>query len=85
MDSDAERRQFVNELWGRFEELQRWALAHWPDSAHPLSAANFVQARQEILALGRTPRPSGEQPSTPQAEPSAGGAQYIDVDPTPWP
>lgn len=82
MDNSDQRRQFVGELWRRFEALQQWAIDNWPDKQHPLSSADFVAARQEILALAdeRHPVPSGQVP-----EPSEGGPQYVDVTPTPWP
>lgn len=82
MDISDQRRQFVGELWRRFEALQQWAIENWPDQQHPLSNADFVEARKEILALNQERRPA---PATGAAEPEAGGPQYIDVTPTPWP
>lgn len=79
------RREFVAELWRRFETLQEWAVSHWPDQQHPLSSADFVEARKEILSL-RSPAGSLNQPSQQnEAEPEQGGAQYVDVTPAPWP
>ena len=79
------RREFVAELWRRFETLQEWAVSHWPDQQHPLSSADFVEARKEILSL-RSPAGSLKQPSqNNEAEPEQGGAQYVDVTPAPWP
>jgi len=79
------RRAFVAELWRRFESLQEWAVSHWPDQQHPLSSADFVEARKEILSL-RSPAGSLSQPSQQnEAEPEQGGAQYLDVTPAPWP
>ncbi|PIF08684.1 hypothetical protein [Janthinobacterium sp. 13] len=79
------RREFIAELWRRFEALQEWAVSHWPDQEHPLSSADFVEARKEILSL-RSPAGSLNQPTTRDgAEPEQGGAQYIDVTPAPWP
>ncbi|MBE3028331.1 hypothetical protein GQ37_018995 [Janthinobacterium sp. BJB1] len=79
------RREFVAELWRRFEALQEWAITHWPDQQHPLSSADFVEARKEILSL-RAPAGSLNQPSQNNAaEPEQGGAQYVDVTPAPWP
>jgi hypothetical protein len=82
MDNSDQRRQFVGELWRRFEALQQWAIDNWPDKQHPLSSADFVQARKEILDLADERHPvQGSQ----VLEPSEGGPQYVDVTPTPWP
>ncbi|OEZ66129.1 hypothetical protein JAB5_04220 [Janthinobacterium sp. HH103] len=79
------RREFIAELWRRFEALQEWAVSHWPDQQHPLSSADFVETRKEILSL-RSPAGSLNQPSlNNEAEPEQGGAQYQDVTPAPWP
>ncbi|OEZ89493.1 hypothetical protein JAB8_24960 [Janthinobacterium sp. HH106] len=79
------RREFIAELWRRFEALQEWAVSHWPDQQHPLSSADFVETRKEILSL-RSPAGSLGQPSqNNEAEPEQGGAQYQDVTPAPWP
>ncbi|MCM2568229.1 MULTISPECIES: hypothetical protein [Janthinobacterium] len=79
------RREFIAELWRRFETLQEWAVSHWPDQEHPLSSADFVEARKEILSL-RSPAGSLNQPvQQNEAEPEQGGAQYVDVTPAPWP
>lgn len=81
MENNEQRRQFINELWRRFEEVQQWAIANWPDPARPLSAADFVEARKEILGLGNMTSELNRQ----EPEPSDGGAQYIDTTPAPWP
>ncbi|WP_219136349.1 hypothetical protein [Janthinobacterium sp. UMAB-60] len=81
------RREFIAELWRRFETLQEWAVSHWPDQQHPLSSADFVETRKEILSL-RSPAGSLNQPVTRDAAepaPEQGGAQYLDVTPAPWP
>ncbi|PIG26159.1 hypothetical protein CLU93_0347 [Janthinobacterium sp. 35] len=81
------RRAFIAELWRRFETLQEWAVSHWPDQQHPLSSADFVEARKEILSL-RSPAGSLNQPAARDAAepaPEQGGAQYVDVTPAPWP
>ncbi|PHV06336.1 hypothetical protein CSQ96_15995 [Janthinobacterium sp. BJB412] len=83
MENSDQRRQFVGELWRRFEALQEWAILNWPDQQHPLSSANFVEARKEILALGHDEIFKQAEPSA--AEPADGGPQYIDVTPAPWP
>lgn len=81
MQNEEQRRQFVNELWRRFEEVQQWAVEHWPDAERPLSSADFVEARKEILALGTMTSELNRQ----APEPEDGGPQYVDVTPAPWP
>jgi hypothetical protein len=83
MENQDPRRQFINELWQRFEQLQQWAMENWPDREHPLTSADFVESRKEILGL----RDPAQAPARPPAdrEPEQGGAQYVDMNPTPWP
>ena len=83
MENSEQRRQFVGELWRRLEALQEWAIHNWPDQQHPLSSANFVEARKEILALGHLD--TAKHAATGAAEPADGGPQYVDVTPAPWP
>ncbi|WP_374583220.1 hypothetical protein [Pseudoduganella sp.] len=85
MDEET-RRQFIAEVWKRYVEVQNWAIANWPDKEHPLSSAEFVEGRKEILGLGLPPnlRP-GYEPPQPALEPEQGGPQYQDVTPAPWP
>ncbi|MGK5045538.1 hypothetical protein ACQ4WP_06490 [Janthinobacterium sp. GB4P2] len=79
------RREFIAELWRRFESLQEWAVSHWPDQQHPLSSADFVEARKEILSLRSPAGPLNQPAARDVAEPEQGGAQYVDVTPAPWP
>ena len=90
MDKDAARRHFINELWQRYEQLQQWAEENWPDKEHPLSSADFVETRKELLGLRNPAQAPGRPAARGDAqgdarEPEQGGAQYIDVNPTPWP
>lgn len=79
------RRAFVAEMWRRFESLQEWAISHWPDQQHPLSSADFVESRKEILSLRSPAGPLNQASQNNEAEPEQGGAQYVDVTPAPWP
>jgi hypothetical protein len=81
MEHNEQRAEFINELWRRFEALQQWAIDNWPDRDHPLSSADFVAARQEILAMGEARRP----PLRLVPEPAEGGPQYEEITPAPWP
>ncbi len=81
MEHNDQRAEFINELWQRFEVLQQWAIANWPDQERRLSSADFVAARKEILNLGEARR----VPLQLVPEPSAGGPQYEELRPAPWP
>ncbi|MRX09092.1 hypothetical protein GJ697_14720 [Pseudoduganella sp. FT25W] len=83
MDNEDERRRFISELWQRFEQLQAWAVENWPDKDNPLSSADFVESRKEILGLRNPAQAPGG--SSSEREPEQGGAQYIDLNPAPWP
>jgi hypothetical protein len=83
MENEDPRRQFINELWQRFEQLQQWAMENWPDQEHPLSSADFVESRKEILGLRDPAQAPARLPE--DREPEQGGAQYVDMNPTPWP
>lgn len=76
-----ETRQFVNELERRFLEVQQWAIDNWPDRDHPLTPINFVEARKEILSLGRMTSEINRR----APEPADGGPQYESTAPAPWP
>jgi hypothetical protein len=80
-DPGDQRRAFIHELWQQFEVLQEWAIANWPDREHPLSSADFVATRSEILNLGLARR----KPHQIAPEPAEGGPQYEEVTPAPWP
>jgi hypothetical protein len=83
MDNEDQRRRFISELWQRFEQLQAWAEENWPDQEHPLSSADFVESRKEILGLRNPAQAPGGTPA--DREPEQGGAQYVDLNPAPWP
>lgn len=75
--------QFMSELERRFDELQQWAVAHWPDAQRPLSTADFSAARKCILGIGPANLSSAENSAAP--EPADGGPQYVSTTPAPWP
>ncbi len=81
MENIDERKQFEDELGRRFDELQRWAIDHWPNKERLLSPGDFALARKALFAAGLS---TGElDQSAP--EPSEGGPQYTSVTPAPWP
>lgn len=85
MDNEDARRQFISELWQRYEQLQAWAVENWPDQDNPLSSADFVESRKEILGLRNPSQAPGHARLENEPEPEQGGAQYVDLNPAPWP
>jgi hypothetical protein len=82
MDNEDARRRFISELWQRFEQLQAWAVENWPDQEHPCRARILSShARRYWDCAVRRRRPG--QPV--DREPEQGGAQYVDLNPAPWP
>ena len=77
--------EYAAELERRFDELQVWALANWPDAGHPLPPSEIASilnsARRRILSAG--PMDSATNQEVP--EPADGGPQYISTTPAPWP
>ncbi|MGI4849762.1 MAG: hypothetical protein ACRYGK_16745 [Janthinobacterium lividum] len=71
------------ELERRFNDLVSWAVDTWPDSSYAISADDFAAARKNVERLRARFEPGMSQDDA--AEPSQGGAQYVDVSPTPWP
>lgn len=80
MDNKQEWDAFTAELARRLEEMEQWALQHWPDQVRPLSHADFSPLRYELSLLGARQKNPDHDPA-----PSEGGPQYINMNPAPWP
>ncbi|RJG00360.1 hypothetical protein [Noviherbaspirillum sedimenti] len=75
--------EYASELARRFEEFTHWAIASWPQKNYPLMQSDFAEARREIsVILGRKLQEGQTSIAAPSAQESA---QYIDVNPAPWP
>jgi hypothetical protein len=81
MDNEDTRRQFISELWQRFEQLQAWAVENWPDQDHPLSSADFVESRKEILGLRNPAQAPGKALPARPAGTGAGRAAVREPEP----
>ena len=81
MASNDASKVFANELQRRFEELVHWAIDNWPDKSQPLTEADFAVSRKEMEKISARQPPSGKG----GPEPSEGGEQYVNMNPTPWP
>ena len=79
------RQQYAQELHARFDAYCRWAIQHWPVSEQALPESAFVAARRELELITGAMLHPGEKPRDVAAPPAAGGAQYEDVTPAPWP
>lgn len=80
-DRDTTHAQFRSELQRRFDALEQWAIAQWPDQARPLSHADFSPMRYELTVLGGKLNHDSQR----LPEPSEGGPQYINMNAAPWP
>lgn len=81
MSDQTDKEQFAADLEQRFQDLMQWAVSSWPDAERPISLADFEDAQKAVHAIARRVRyPGGEALS-----PSEGGAQFVNVAPTPWP
>ena len=81
MSDQNDKEQFAADLEQRFQDLMQWAVSNWPDAERPISLADFEEAQKAVQALTRRVcHPGGEALS-----PAEGGAQFVNVAPTPWP
>ena len=81
MSDQDQKEQFAADLEQRFQDAMQWAVTNWPDAEHPISLGDFVDVQTAVQAIAhRVRHPSGEA-----LAPSEGGAQFVSVDPTPWP
>ncbi|MCA1323643.1 hypothetical protein [Herbaspirillum sp. alder98] len=84
--NDQQRRLlYAQELQARFAAYRQWAIEHWPVAEQPLTESAFVAARRELELMTGAMLHPGEKPRDLAAPPAAGGAQYEDVTPAPWP
>jgi len=79
-DESQARQQYADELMRRYLELRRWAVEHWPNTAQPLQAADFIATDRELQLLLGARLHAGKQEDQRPAS-----AQYEDVTPMPWP
>ena len=72
---------FAREVQRKLDELIDWIVANAPDKNNALSRKDFFEARQIICKIA-----SGNiNIQHIEPEPEAGGAQYINDNPAPWP
>lgn len=86
--------RYAAELTGRFEELEKWAIANWPKEDVPLLHSDFDASRREISQIvgPKLGDPDGGDGTNAQAGDQISGAgvsrnepDFRDVTPMPWP
>jgi hypothetical protein len=82
MASKEECDKYAAELTQRFEDLAKWAVENWPRRNFPLLASDFSEARREI---GKIIGPKLGEGDNGPASTASNGAQYVDMNPMPWP
>ena len=81
MSDQTDKEQFASDLEQCFQDLMQWAVTSWPDAERPISLVDFDDAQKAVHKIAQRVRhPGGEA-----LAPSEGGAQFVSVDPTPWP
>lgn len=83
MTEKLDQTAFGRELDLRLDEIIAWVVKECPLSNANLAYADFKKVRNEFrqLAMGEL---TVDNPAS-DAEPEAGGAQYINDNPAPWP
>lgn len=76
--------KFASEMAQRFEDFVKWTIENWPDKEHPLLQSDFSESRKEIGHVLGVKLNEGQTSASPS--PSAeNSAQYVNVNPAPWP
>jgi len=81
MSEITENAIFTREVQRKLDELIHWIVENSPAKNHSLLPRDFSEARQSIYRIA-TGDISLEHI---EPEPEAGGAQYINDNPAPWP
>ena len=71
---------FARELNHKLDEIIQWTIENSPVQTPPLTQKDFTEARKNFMATAIAGPPQMREP-----EPSEGGAQYINDNPSPWP
>lgn len=83
MATKEQRDHFADEMAARFEAFTQWAIENWPNNESPLTSYDFADARKEIgYILGQRLR---EDTSASTSGQKLEHAQYVHVNPAPWP
>jgi len=84
MPNNDQRDQYAAELNERYEAFVRWTKENWPNQESPLMDSDFAAARRE-LSLMCGARLGGGDRTADTGGSSDTSAQYVPVNPMPWP
>jgi hypothetical protein len=84
MSSKEQRDKFADETAQRFEDFVKWTIENWPDQEHPLLQSDFSESRQELGHILGV-KLSEAQAGAPSPQSDDNSAQYVNVNPAPWP
>ncbi|MBI1891703.1 MAG: hypothetical protein HYS18_13715 [Burkholderiales bacterium] len=75
--------RYAAEAARRFDDFIRWAIINWPHKNFPLVSSDFADSRRELSAILGSKLHDGQ--SFPSSDRKGDDAQYIDMNPSPWP
>ena len=84
-DSSEKKSSFAQDFERRLDELITWAVANSPNQFAPLTGKDFSDARDKLRKIAIDGGDPFRRREAAEPEPSEGGAQYVNVTPTPWP
>lgn len=90
-DTTQQPMSYAQELEYRLEELIEWAIANTPNKTSQLDKQDFMQLREDFCTIAKggaiinNATVNASDALAKEPEPSQGGAQYINVNPAPWP
>lgn len=76
-----DRASYAQEIERRIDDLIRWAVESAPEDFDKLSVDDFSKVRRSFCAIAQ----GGGNPLEQEPEPEDGGAQYVSMNPAPWP
>jgi hypothetical protein len=72
---------YAREVQRKWDELISWIIENNPDKKNTISRECFLETRQAIFRIAN----GATSIKHIEPEPEAGGAQYINDNPAPWP
>lgn len=72
---------YAQEIERRVDDLIRWSVDNAPADFEKLSVDDFAEVRKKFCFIAQ----GGGNPLEQEPEPEEGGAQYVSMNPAPWP
>lgn len=87
MGSKVEYDQYAVDVAKRFEEFVQWTIARWPNREFPLLESDFEQCRHELAEILGPKLGDGNEKDDRSSGTvnESNTAQYVDMNPMPWP